>query len=673
MNLDLRELLKNQQQSRYHKFRDGKDLVAKYGIAVGGVSVIIAVVLIFFYLLYVVLPIFKGAELHDTHKYQSATQLNESVFVSLEEYGEIGISIESSGRGAFFNVSDGSSLEEFELPVGAGAEIVEIANLSDEERIIAALLSTGEIYLLQHNYKVVYPNDKRTIIPSIAYPFGEESIATTNISNIRKIAGSKNEESLTLSVANQNGELEFWQFAVEESFLSDDQSLEEENNETVVASTSVNYLMLDPAAQWVYAISNEGEAVSYRIIDGSLEVNERIRLFAEPSSRVSTVSWLLGGISLLISDEQGNIDQWFPVRDELNQFRLNKIRSFAWGDSPITKIVYEKRRKGFYAVNAKQEIGVFYATSHRQLIEKPSGITEVKGLVSNPRSNVMLVFGSNNEVATFAIDNEHPDLSWSALWGKVWYENYEEPEYTWQSSASNTDFEAKFSLVPLSFGTLKAAFYAMLFAMPLAICGAIFTAYFMAPKMRQMVKPTIEIMEALPTVILGFLAGLWLAPTLENNLPGIFTTLILLPVSIIAFGLTWQSLPANFTHRFNNGWQAALLLPVIIFATWFSFSISEPVEAVFFAGDMPAWIQDELGLRYDQRNSLVVGIAMGFAVIPTIFSITEDAIFSVPKHLTNGSLALGASPWQTMVRVVLTDCKPGYFLWGYDRFRACSW
>ncbi len=60
-------------------------------------------------------------------------------------------------------------------------------------------------------------------------------------------------------------------------------------------------------------------------------------------------------------------------------------------------------------------------------------------------------------------------------------------------------------------------------AAPLAILGAIYTAYFMAPRMRRMVKPSVEVMEALPTVILGFLAGLWLAPFVEDSLPGIFS------------------------------------------------------------------------------------------------------------------------------------------------------
>ena len=90
-------------------------------------------------------------------------------------------------------------------------------------------------------------------------------------------------------------------------------------------------------------------------------------------------------------------------------------------------------------------------------------------------------------------------------------------------------------------------------------------------------------------------------------------------------------------------------------------SSSLTIEDWFFNGSLREWIKINLGLGYDQRNSMIVGIAMGFAVIPTIYTIAEDAVFSVPKHLTVGSLALGATAWQTMIKIVLLTASPGIF------------
>jgi phosphate transport system permease protein len=247
------------------------------------------------------------------------------------------------------------------------------------------------------------------------------------------------------------------------------------------------------------------------------------------------------------------------------------------------------------------------------------------------------------------------------MWDEVWYEGYNDADYTWQSSASSNDFEPKYSLVPLAFGTLKGAFYAMMLAAPLAIAGAIYTAYFMAPALRRKVKPIIELMEALPTVILGFLAGLALAPFIENNLLGIFAVLIILPMAMLLFGFTWANLPEKVRHILPEGWDVLPLIPVIILAGWFAIEISPSLEVLFFGGSMVDWLNNDLGVDFSQRNALIVGLAMGFAVIPTIFSIAEDAIFSVPKSLSYGSLALGATPWQTMLKVVLPTASPGIF------------
>jgi phosphate transport system permease protein len=201
----------------------------------------------------------------------------------------------------------------------------------------------------------------------------------------------------------------------------------------------------------------------------------------------------------------------------------------------------------------------------------------------------------------------------------------------------------------------------MLFALPLALAGAAFTAYFMSPGLRRMVKPTIEIMAALPTVILGFLAGLWFAPFLEENLAGVFALLLFMPVGLLVFAWVWTRAEWGFKQFVKEGWEPVLLLPVLVVLGWGSIELAGPMQELLFGGDLRNWLSREAGISYDQRNAMVVGCAMGFAVIPTIFSIAEDAIFGVPKSLSDGSLALGATPWQTLVRVILPTASPGMF------------
>ncbi|MGZ8190031.1 MAG: ABC transporter permease subunit, partial [Methylococcaceae bacterium] len=339
---------------------------------------------------------------------------------------------------------------------------------------------------------------------------------------------------------------------------------------------------------------------------------------------------------------------------------MQKIRAFKVSDKAVVELKAEQRRKGFITIDAIGNLGIYHSTAEKELIkENVSG--SLSAVAISPRANALLMQTADEKMHFWRVENEHPEVSLKSLWQEVWYESYPKPDYIWQSSAANSDFEPKYSLTPLVFGTMKAAFYAMLVAMPLALMGAIYTAYFMAPRMRQIVKPTIEIMGALPTVILGFLAGLWLAPFIEEHLAGLFALLMIIPLAVMLFAFSWQYAPKTIQQKIPEGWDAALLIPVILLSGWFAFTISVPLEETLFHGPLRDWFKNELGIGYDQRNALVVGIAMGFAVIPTIFSIAEDAIFSVPKHLTVGSLALGATPWQTMSRVVLLTASPGIF------------
>src|SRR5690606_3850141 len=121
------------------------------------------------------------------------------------------------------------------------------------------------------------------------------------------------------------------------------------------------------------------------------------------------------------------------------------------------------------------------------------------------------------------------------------------------------------------------------------------------------------------------------APFMEAHLPGVFACLLLVPLAILLFAFAWANLPDSVRHRFQDGWEALMLVPVILLAGWLAFELSDNFEIWFFGGDVRLWIREELGLGFDQRNALVVGAAMGFAVIPVVFSITEDAVFSVPR------------------------------------------
>ena len=199
------------------------------------------------------------------------------------------------------------------------------------------------------------------------------------------------------------------------------------------------------------------------------------------------------------------------------------------------------------------------------------------------------------------------------------------------------------------------------YAVNLAVFAALYTSHFANPELRAKIKPTVEIMAALPSVVIGFLAGLYLASVVERNLVAVILMMPLLPLFGTAGVLLWRALPRRVTGRLRVGTELLVILPLLALAVWVSVLIGPTVESWLFGGDARLWLQHAWGLTYDQRNCLVVGIAMGFAVIPIIFTISEDAFSSVPSNLSAASLALGASRWQTAIRVVVPTASPGVF------------
>jgi phosphate transport system permease protein len=165
----------------------------------------------------------------------------------------------------------------------------------------------------------------------------------------------------------------------------------------------------------------------------------------------------------------------------------------------------------------------------------------------------------------------------SMFFARLW-PGYDAPEHVWQPVSDIP----KYALLPLILGTLKVTIVSMLIAVPLGVGVAVYVSQYAPNRLREVVKPAVELLAGIPSVVLGFFA-------------------------------------------------------LMVMATWF---------------------QDYLGFE-SRLSAVVAGVALSFAIIPVIFTISEEAIGAVPRSYVEASLALGAAKWQTIVKVVLPAASPG--------------
>jgi len=639
-----------------NKKRVIKDKLVKYGITSGGSLVLVTLLLIFGYLLYVVLPIFApvSIELKEEFTHQNSSQV---LVLGLDEQNDVTYQLTDDGDLTFYSLRE-QDLGEILLDKVMLEDKTAFARSSSTTGAIILADSKGEAVVFKPNFSTSYPNDVRVISPKIDYPLGD-SVLTIDPQGqkIISVGLEYNEEAAGIAAVTEDNRGLYMLLTANVNMMTDETEWENEVVDLPSFPEHVDQMLLTPNLRNLFVLSHNDLFV-YDVSDiDDVILKESIAINAK-NADVTTISLLTGASSVMVGNSNGVISQWFEVlKDGKRNFTF--IRDFEAG-SKVTNIVPEFSRKGFLVTDDKGDLSIYHSTAHTRLINQNISSNDHIVTAISPRANSALV-ADDNKISLFSIDNEHPEITWSALWQKVWYEGYPKPEFLWQSTSASDDFEAKLSLMPISFGTIKAAFYAMLFAVPIAVAGAIYSAYFMSPAIRSYVKPTVEIMEALPTVILGFLAGLWLAPLVESHLPGLILLLISLPLSVLAAALIWSSLPKNIKDSTPEGYQVLFLIPVVLIAGYASMSLSNSLEIWLFDGNTRVYLTNELGIDFDQRNSLIVGIAMGFAVIPTIYTIAEDAVFSVPKSLTMGSLALGATPWQTLAKVVILTASPGIF------------
>lgn len=146
------------------------------------------------------------------------------------------------------------------------------------------------------------------------------------------------------------------------------------------------------------------------------------------------------------------------------------------------------------------------------------------------------------------------------LFGSAWYPTYDPADY---------------GIFPMIVGSASVVVISTLIAVPLGVGTAFYLAEIASPRARSILKPVIELIEGLPTVVIGFVGMVVIAPILQN------------------------------TFNLDTG-----------------------------------------------LNAFNAGMLLALMAVPTIASIAEDAIYSVPKSMKDGALALGATHWETICGVV---------------------
>ena len=637
------------------------DRLAHWVITGGGLAIIFSVIFILVLIAKVSLPLFfsPSAELYAKVALDPARQQN-LLAIGMDEYLETGYTLDERGELSFFNLKNGQQLDRQQLGSdGSGSRLLAVESFG---RLNHSLLwEDGSLTIVQVKFSPVFDeanNNQRSIAHQLerrarfAPPAGDRTVMT-----LARINDAGRQTRVDLFA---DGQLQLQQREISENFLGEEEVTENSHPLTLDVAGQISAMVLSSDGLQLYAGTDRGELLRWDLADiDEPALLDRLQAFADQRA-ISALNLVFGDISLAVGDARGELSTWFPVRNAEGGHTLTRIHDLSSHSDQVQAIKPSSRDKTVFSL-ASDGLRLNHMTSERFLL----ALNSPEKLISfalTTRGDALVALTAGGSLLSWKLEIPHPEVSFGTLFGKVWYEGYDEPVYAWQSSSASDDYEPKLSLAPLIFGTLKGTFYAMLFAVPLAIFGAIYTSQFARPKMREVIKPAVEIMAAIPTVIIGFLAALWLAPLIERSLGSLFLSLILVPAALMLSILLWQAArKLEPLKRVERGYEFLAIAPVLIMAVAIAAVLGPGLEKLLFAGDLKQWLFTEMGTRYDPRNCIIIAFAMGFAVIPILFTIAEDSLSNVPSSLKAASLALGASRWQTVWRVVLPSASPGIF------------
>jgi phosphate transport system permease protein len=631
------------------------DRLTRGVVTLGGIAVILSIVAILFVIAMEMIPLFGSATVTPLSPVSLAS-VASPLAAGTDEYRENAWALTAAGL-SFHSVRDGHRLDaSAELPLG-GASVTSASPFRNGSLVLG--LSDGRALRAKVLFVTNFPDGKRVIEPRVSV----EAPLTLDPSKrpVRMIVQAVTEQDTLIAAALGPKDVALLTLKKKKSLMGDGKVQELLRPLPLTLDADLSAMAIDGRGDDLYLGLSDGKLVR---VDLREPETPRPALPLAASSRagagVTALLLLNGERTLAVGDAAGGVGTWQTLRSDEGSYFLTKVNRFETHNAPISMFAPSLRDKGFLSADTEGGLRLQYATTGSTLA-RVSCPAPAKASALTPKGDGIITVDASGRMSSWDLKNPHPETTLRSLFGPVWYEGYPEGACVWQSTGGTDDFEPKFGLWPLIYGTIKGTIYALVIAIPLALLSALYVSQFMHPSLKQNIKPVIEVMAALPSVVLGFIAALWLAPKVEKQIPGIFVMPAVETVLILIAVAGWRMLPLAFRQRFKHGSEVALIIPVVLIGAVLSFWIGARLETAALGGDSQAWLLRVLGLSYDQRNSVVVGLAMGFAVIPIIFTIAEDSLSNVPPYLAAGSLALGATRWQTALKVVLPSASPGIF------------
>lgn len=751
--------------------------IAKWVITIGGLMVIVAVLGIMVFLFKTVSPLIGGGSVKGQVNY-SLNLPSPSAWSVADEFQTIGTVLTQQGEVTHYHIPTGKAIKQSSLDFG-GRELTAVAGTLTRDRV-ALGFADGTVAFAQFKvdasstpfdqlpeqstdldprdkifdgstYTQVQTGDFRTLAPSDSLSDFQQLSEHAIVALSYRAGGTVERPTVSFASVDAANQARVSRSRIQRNLMSGEETTTTSTSDmpsmSLDPSVKVTGVLLATEGDRVFVATDKGVIYRYDLRDASNPVlAEQVRV-TESGVGITALTLLNGEQTMVVGGADGRIAAYFrlqvPGADTADGFQLVKAREHITMQGAVISLSEAQRDKAFVATDALGNIKVVHSSSDQVLFDfkrQDDPKTAVQSLMFTHGDGILLMSESGH-VNAWQYAEPHPEITLKVLFQKVWYEGYDKPDWVWQSTAGTDTAESKYSLTPLVFGTLKAAFYAMLFGAPIALMAAIYTSEFVHRSVRATVKPAMEMMESLPTVVLGFIAALVLAPLVEEWISAVLLGFISLPIGLMLSAFVWQMLPVPLAIKLDGLPKFGFMMLMVVLSAFVALLLGPSFEQALFNGDFKAWTAGNFGsgtpfmflillplsyvavahffsrffghiykqyigqlaqsaagridmLRwlvllvvaavlsyavasvltllgfdprgnvidsYQQRNALVVGFVMAFAVIPNIYTLAEDALNAVPGHLRAGSLATGATPWQTAMWVVLPTAASGVF------------